>query len=127
MPAQRKIMIVDDEFDIIQIVRRFLERWGYSVDTFMNPLYALEQFKKDPEAYWLGLIDIRMPEITGIKLASLLQKVKPDLKVVTMTAYEVTPDELQTHLPTISRNDILQKPFKLSQVCSAVKKQLQTA
>jgi DNA-binding NtrC family response regulator len=106
------------------IVRRYLEKWGFSVDTFTNPLYALEKFKENPDAFSLGLLDIRMPEMTGTRLASLLQEVKPEFKVVIMTAYEVTPDELHAHLPTVTHEEILQKPFKLVQICNAVKKQL---
>lgn len=124
MSDNRKILVVDDEFDIVMIIRRYLEKWGYSVDTFTNPLYAYQIFKDNPERYSLALLDIRMPEMTGIRLASLMLKVKPEMKVVIMTAYEVAPDELHMHLPMITRNDILQKPFKLVQICNAVKKQL---
>lgn len=125
MPDLGKIMVVDDEIDIVMIIRRYLEKWGYSVDTFTNPLYAYQIFKDNPDRYCLVLTDIRMPEMSGIRMANLLQEVKPDIKVVIMTAYEVTPDELHEHLPMITHNDILQKPFKLVQICNAVKKQLQ--
>ena len=118
-------MVVDDEFDIVMIVRRYLEKWGYEVDTFTNPLYALEIFKANSDRYSLVLTDIRMPEMSGIRLAAMMREIKPDIKVVIMTAYEVTPDELQEQLPMITHKDILQKPFKLLQICTAVKKQLQ--
>jgi len=122
-----RIMIVDDEFDIITIIRRYLEKWGFDVDTFTNPVYAYEVFKANPDRYSLLLTDIRMPEMSGIRLAKLVQGVKPDIKVVIMTAYEITPDELSENLPTITHKDILQKPFNLLQICTAVKKQLRTA
>ena len=117
-------MVVDDDFDIVTIVRMYLKTWGFDVDTFTNPLYALEVFKSDPSAYSLVLTDIRMPEITGIKLAKLMREIRPDIKVVIMTAYEVTPQELSEHLPAITHQEILQKPFRLAQVCGAVRKQL---
>ena len=120
-------MVVDDEFDIVNIIRRYLEKWGFEADTFTNPVYAYEVFKANPERYALMLTDIRMPEMTGIRLAKLVREVKPEIKVVIMTAYEVTPDELSEHLPTITHRDILQKPFKLLQICTAIKKQLQPA
>jgi len=122
-----RIMVVDDEFDIISIIRRYLEKWGFDVDTFTNPVYAYEIFKANPGRYSLLLTDIRMPEMTGIRLASLIREIKPSVKVVIMTAYEVAPRELSEHLPSITHEDILQKPFKLLQICTAVKKQLQTA
>ena len=122
-----RIMVVDDEFDIVNIIRRYLEKWGFEADTFTNPVYAYDVFKANPERYALMLTDIRMPEMTGIRLAKLVREVKPEIKVVIMTAYEVTPDELSEHLPTITHQDILQKPFKLLQICTAIKKQLQPA
>jgi DNA-binding NtrC family response regulator len=125
MAAAGRIMIVDDDFDIIYVVRQYLVKWGFEVDSFTNPLYALQKFKEESEQYSLILTDIRMPEMSGIRLAKLVQEIKPSMKVVIMTAYELAPDELSEHLPTISRDDILQKPFRLLQVCTAVKKQLQ--
>ena len=127
MSKTDRIMAVDDEFDIVFVIRRYLEKWGFEVDTFTNPLYAYEIFKSNPERYALLLTDIRMPEMTGIRLAKLVQAAKPNMKVVIMTAYEVTADELSEHLPAISHEDILRKPFKLLQICTAVKKQLQIA
>jgi len=127
MTRQRRIMVVDDEFDLAFVIRRYLEKWGFEVDTFTNPLYAYEIFKMNPDRYSLLLTDIRMPEMTGIRLAKLVQEIRPRIKVVIMTAYEITPNELSEHLPSISHDDILQKPFKLLQICTAVKKQLDTA
>ena len=120
-------MVVDDEYDIVHVVRRYLEKWGFVVDTFTDPLYAFERFKKSPDIYSLALLDIRMPEISGIALAVMMQKIRPSLKIVIMTAYEIVAEDLATNLPTITRDDVIQKPFKLMQICTAIKKQLQTA
>jgi DNA-binding response OmpR family regulator len=62
-------MIIDDEYDIVHIVRKHLENWGYSVDTFTDPLFAFQMFKDNPDRYSIILTDIRMPEISGIALA----------------------------------------------------------
>ena len=117
-------MVVDDEYDIVHIVRKHLERWGYSVDTFTDPTFALQVFKDNPNRYALILTDIRMPEMSGVALATLMQKLKPDVKIIIMTAFEIEPGDLTMNLPTITHDDILKKPFSLVQVCQAVKKQL---
>jgi two-component system response regulator TrcR len=122
----RKIMAVDDDFDILHIVRRYLEKWGFSVDTFTNPLYAYQQFKKSPNAYSVIILDIRKPEMSGVELAAMMIKVKPDAKIIIMTAYEITAAELTVSLPKIKNDDILRKPFRLMQICNAVNNQLQT-
>jgi two-component system response regulator ChvI len=124
MSKSGRIIAVDDEFDIVFIIRKYLEKWNFDVDTFTNPVYAYEVFKANSERYSLLLTDIRMPEMSGIRLAKLVQEIKSSIKVVMMTAYEVEPDELGEHLPTITYEDILQKPFRLLQVCTTVKEHL---
>ena len=119
-----KIMVVDDEYDIVHIVRRHLERWGYSVDTYTDPAFALQIFKNNPDRYSMILTDIRMPEMSGVTLATLMRKAKPEIKIVIMTAFEIEPQDLSMNLPNITHDDILKKPFSLLQICEAVKKQL---
>lgn len=119
-------MVVDDDYDIVHVVRRHLEKWGFSVDTFTNPLFALQMFKENPSRYSVALLDIRMPEMAGTALAELMLKAKPDAKIVIMTAYEIVAEDLRLNLPAIKRDDILKKPFTLLQVCNAVKRQLKT-
>ena len=117
-------MVVDDEYDILHIVRRYLEKCGFSADTFTNPQFALEMFTKHPDRYSLILLDIRMPEMSGIALASMMLDVKPDARIIIMTAYETEPSDFAISLPMIKREDILKKPFTLVQVCTAVNKRL---
>ena len=118
-------MVVDDELDILHVVRRYLEKWDFPVDTFSDPLFALQRFKEDPQAYSLALLDIRMPEMSGLALATMMRKVSPRFKIMIMTAFELVVDDLQISLPNIKRDDVIQKPFKLTQICTALKKKLQ--
>jgi FixJ family two-component response regulator len=100
---------------------------GFTVETFTNPLYAFQMFKDNPDRYSVALLDIRMPEISGIDLAKKMQEVKSKMNILIMTAFEIYADDLKLSLPTIKYGDVLIKPLKVDQVCSAVKKQLQTA
>jgi DNA-binding response OmpR family regulator len=45
MPKTDRIMAVDDEFDIVFVIRRYLEKWGFEVDTFTNPLLTFACLK----------------------------------------------------------------------------------
>ena len=127
MAMRHRIMVVDDEYDVLYIVRRHLEKWGFEVDTFSDPYHALQVFKQDQDRYSLVLTDIRMPEMSGIALAAMILKVKSDCKIVIMTAFEILANELKSSLPTLKNDDILQKPFTQTQVCNAVKKHLHAA
>ena len=117
------IMVVDDELDVLETVRRGLEKWGYHVDTFSNPHAALQTFTGSPSRYSLILTDFRMPGMTGIELAKLVHQTKNDVKVLIMTAFELDQEMLRD-IPTIDKTEILQKPFRLEQLCKAVKKSL---
>lgn len=118
-------MVVDDEFDIVHVVRRHLEKWGYSVDTFTNPLYALQVFRSSPDRYSVVLTDLAMPEMRGTRLANLMLEAKPTINVIIMTAYEIEPEDIALNLPIVTRDEILKKPFSMNEVCSRVKKKLQ--
>lgn len=118
-------MVVDDEIDILFIVRRFLENWGFEADTFNNPLNAYKVFKGNPKRYALAIIDIRMPELSGIALAVMLRKVKKDVKIMIMTAYEISDQDIELDMPELKPLSFLQKPFVREQICEAVKKQIQ--
>lgn len=119
---QHKIMIVDDEHDLIYMVGRYLEKWNFNIIAFSDPVEALNHFQKNSEDIPLVLTDIRMPRMSGIELAQHMLRLKLDVKILLMTAYEVSPIDLERTLQVVNWNDILRKPFKLEQVCSAVKR-----
>jgi len=74
----------------------------------------------------LILTDIRMPEMSGTELARRFKRIRPGVKVMIMTAFEVDRD-LKQVLPTIESNGFLQKPFHTADVCVAVKRHLAEA
>jgi two-component system response regulator ChvI len=119
-------MVVDDQYDIVHLLRRQLERKGYDVDTFTNPLYALEIFRQNPSRYSLLITDISMPELRGTVLARELQKIRPEIKVVVMTAFDLNSQDFEFSLPAIKPTDILKKPISLDQVVSVVKAHLES-
>jgi len=119
-------MLVDDETDILLMVRKYLERWGFVVETFDKPAQALAHFEKNYADYSLVLTDIRMPGMTGIEMARFMLRIRPETKIILMTAFDIQPNELAASLPIVKWQDILHKPFRLVEVCNAVKKQLQT-
>jgi len=127
MPANRNIMVIDDDVDILKIIKRFLERMGLGVETFTNPLFALKAFESSLHNYSLVLVDIRMNEIDGISLAVRMREIKPDVRVVITTAFGLIEESSTTKLPDIGLSDILKKPFTEAQICKAVEKQLQLA
>jgi CheY-like chemotaxis protein len=124
MAAVLRIMVIDDEYDIVYVVRKHLEKWGFEVDTFTNPLHALEIFKGSPDRYAVVMTDIRMPEINGINLAQMMLRIKPDVKFIIMTAFEMYARDLRISLPNLKNDQLLRKPLDPPTTCAAVRRQL---
>jgi DNA-binding response OmpR family regulator len=61
-----RVMVVDDEPDVISVLEIVLEENGFEVDSFKDPIAALSNFK--PNSYGLALLDIRMPKMNGFEL-----------------------------------------------------------
>ena len=120
-------MVIDDEYDIVHVIRRTLTKWGYDVDTYTNPLHAFDVFKANPTRYSLVITDIRMPEVDGVTLSAMMRKIRPNMNIIIMSAFEIAADDLKSRLPTIQSGDIMIKPFTMHDICDNVKQHLQTA
>jgi DNA-binding response OmpR family regulator len=79
-----RIMVVDDEDDVILQLRVVLEDNGFKVDSFYDPLLALENFKAD--LYDLLILDIKMPKMNGFELYTQIKKVDNKVKTMFLTA-----------------------------------------
>ena len=70
----KSILLVDDDYDIVNLFKDVLESRNYDVNGFTNPLEALEHYKINCAQYGLVISDIRMPEMTGFEPAKEYQK-----------------------------------------------------
>jgi two-component system response regulator TrcR len=61
-----RILLVDDDADILQVFRQELELKGLQVDAYSSPQKALQCFK--PDVYDLAILDIKMPDMNGFQL-----------------------------------------------------------
>lgn len=85
---RKKIMLVDDEIDILSIVGRSLELGGFEVHAYSNSTRALLDFK--PNYFDIMIIDIRMPAIDGFELYRQIREVDVNVKVCFFTAFEAS-------------------------------------
>ena len=100
MPPDSKkarILIVDDEEDITSILKKGLEKYGYEIDVFNDPLLALSSFRAG--SYDLILLDIRMPKMDGFELYQRITQLDSKTKVCFMTAFELYYDALNELFP----------------------------
>lgn len=113
-----RILVVDDEEDLCEILRFNLEMEGYEVDTAFS---AEEALKKDLSAYQLLLLDVMMGEISGFKMASILRKEErtSDIPIIFLTAKDTENDMLTGF--NLGADDYISKPFSIRQVMARVK------
>ena len=83
----KRIMVVDDEFDLTLFYKMSLEFHGFKVDTFNDPKNALSSFK--PDYYNLVILDIKMPGMDGFELNKELKKIDGKVNVCFLTASEL--------------------------------------
>lgn len=114
------IMVVDDEHDILQIIRAGLTRYGHKVMIFSDPVLALKEFELNHSDYSLILTDLRMPSMSGIELGLKVKQIDSQVRLMIMTAFELSAYELSHDLPYIKSEDLLRKPISLSSVCKAI-------
>jgi DNA-binding NtrC family response regulator len=115
-----KLLIVDDDSDIVQVLKMGLVRNGFSVEAFTNPQEALQSFKSNAESYCLVLSDIRMPSLSGIELSRKLKEVNPNVKVVLMTAFEIRDDEFSKVFPSTQVDGFVQKPIGIKDLTDKI-------
>jgi DNA-binding response OmpR family regulator len=104
----KKIAIVDDEQDILNVLEQFLSRSGkFDIEIFTNPSIALP--KVTSGQYDLVLLDIMMPQMSGIEFLKEVHNSSSSTKVVMMTAYSTQDKMIDCN--KIGADDYITKPF----------------
>lgn len=123
-PGPIKLMVVDDEKDILRIIKRDLEADtnSFRVDTFSSSELALQAFDNHPKDYYdLILTDIRMPKINGFELYRRIKEKNPSMKIAFITAFEINKEEFNKVLPSIDVKDFIIKPISMSHLIVKLK------
>ncbi|MBQ2872263.1 response regulator [bacterium] len=122
MPESKKILIVDDEQDIVETLKFILEAQGYTCFCAYNGEDGLNQAKEImPD---LIILDVMMPKINGYKISRLLKydnKYK-NIPIIMVTARSQEQDKLIGEETGV--NEYISKPFELDEILAVVKKYL---
>jgi PAS domain S-box-containing protein len=118
-----RVLIVDDDPDVLDLHREVLLGNGYQVRTFASSEAALVEVQTNPTDYDLIVTDLTMPGITGLQLAVSVYEVRSDLPVILVTGYreELTSDiRARTGI-----RKVLMKPVNIQRLSEAVREVLQ--
>ncbi|MDQ3085060.1 MAG: response regulator [Thermoproteota archaeon] len=121
------ILLIDDDEDVLYTYRSLLKKEGYQVYSYSNPIEALKNLaKKNSHNYDLVVMDIRMPEMSGIKLFYRFKAIDPYLNILFVTALDLVGEFVEV-LPEIKVTEIVRKPLSGEQFVSIIKKKLSEA
>ncbi|MBO5677895.1 MAG: response regulator transcription factor [Bacteroidaceae bacterium] len=114
---QKRILVVDDELDLREILQCNLEAAGYAVDTAASAEEALTLMNRNPD---LLLLDVMMGGMSGFALAEKLRgEYASAVPIIFLTAKDTEDDLLQGF--SVGADDYISKPFSLQEVLARVK------
>lgn len=117
---QYRILLVDDDADILNILGRGLRVNGFHVDAFRSSKGALDAFK--PDVYDLAILDIRMPGLDGFQLYREMKKREPPITACFLSAFEIHPSEFEKVFPSLSEiKTIIKKPVSIHHLVREMK------
>jgi DNA-binding NtrC family response regulator len=120
--SSKSILAVDDEYDIVNLIRDSLQRHRFKVCIFTESSAALEHFISHSKDYDIVISDIRMPGMNGYEFVRKAKETNPKVKVILMSAFEINDREFHNMLPDIKVDAFLQKPFSIQKLNDAIEK-----
>lgn len=114
----KKVLIVDDEKHICEMLSEFFSENGFGVETSFTGKKALEKIEK--KGFSVMLLDIKMPDVDGIEILKKVKKIDPDLPVIMMTGNISANSAIKSM--RYGAYDYITKPFDLEEAFSAVRR-----
>lgn len=120
--SEIKILLVEDEPPLLQLIEKYLQRLGFGVEAYLKSVEALRSFEAAPQRYDLVIADLGMPDMPGDTLLTRMLEIRPDLRILVCSGspffIENLPASLQRQVA------FLQKPFVPKMLGEAVQKLL---
>jgi len=117
------ILAIDDEPDMLDIVRQFLECEGFTVLTATDPKSGLELYEKRYRDIDVVLLDYMMPEMSGDTVFEYLQRINPDVRVILLTACD---DHVAEPLFERGLRGYIAKPFYFEDFVQKIRDQIES-
>ena len=115
-----KVLVVDDNKDVSELLSIFLKKKGYDNVIINDPRIALGHIKE--EKYDVMVLDISMPEISGIDIIQTLEKEKilKNQKIIILSAVAFTSQQVNDLLEKEGIHSCLKKPIRLNELLTAI-------
>jgi CheY-like chemotaxis protein len=114
----KTILVVDDEPDLLKLLKEILQDDGYTVISAVGPAEGLGFVTLFKENIDLLLTDVMMPEMDGFELSERVKTIVPDIRVLFISGYTAEIIGRQNNL--VEGLNFIRKPFSCEELCSAV-------
>jgi PAS domain S-box-containing protein len=115
-----RILLVDDEKMLIDVITEMLKILGYEVVSANRSLDALQLFQSQCDRFDLVITDFTMPEMTGMELAAELLRIRCDIPIILSTGF--TSAEIRETAKTMGIGEVMMKPFILQELAETVRR-----
>jgi len=115
------VLYVDDEPQIVDSMRRVLERFGFDVSGFTSSTAALQSFQRDPAGYDFLVTDFTMPELNGVELAEAIVALRPGLPVILCSGFGDSLEKNLNDAPKSIRT-FLKKPISARTLAAEIRR-----
>ena len=120
MKAKERILIVDDEKDMCNIISKFIKEEGYLSEIAHDGKRALRKIKN--KTYDLIILDYKLPDISGLEVLGEIGRLRPKLPVIMISAYG--NDDVKEKASKLGAVTFLDKPFDISKLVTIIRIQL---
>ena len=124
-PQQERVLVVDDEFQVRYLLRRLLEREGYSVLLAEDGHQAVRLYRQHGDEIDLVLLDMSMPQMDGPETFERLRELDPQVRVLISSGH--TADSQVQEILAAGVLGFLQKPYHISSILDKVRQALDAA
>ena len=114
----RKILVIDDEEDVLEFLKLFLEANNNEVIVADNCYSAIDLFCKHD--FFMVITDIAMPEMDGYEIISKLHEIKPDTQFAVMTGFGYNPEHTLIKINEDYPSPCIFKPFNRKKVLEII-------
>ncbi len=115
-----RVLIVDDEEDVLRLLRTFLERAGYEVDTAATGGDAVARVRAQPQAFAAVVLDLTMPGMTGDEALGEIRRVNPEVPVILTSGY--SEEEVVRRCAGLAFSAFLPKPYLPAELIEEVRR-----
>ena len=120
-----KILIVDDEPELVRLAEEIVASLGYEAIGFSDPTAAIESFRRAPGRFDAVLTDERMPVLPGTTLAGLIHELRADIPILLVTGHREKQTDERSQRAGIA--EILDKPLRAGDLRGALGRALAAA